>query len=51
LLNAYLKTEKKQAPKAQSAISQLLDRDNDGNVADDIAELGMSFLGRMMKKR
>jgi len=51
LLNAYLKNEKKQAPKAQSAISQLLDRDNDGNVADDIAELGMSFLGRMMKKR
>ncbi len=50
LLNSYLKTEKKQAPKSQSIINQLLDRDNDGNVMDDIAELGMSFLSRMMKK-
>ncbi len=51
ILNSYLKTEKKQAPGSQSVINQLLDRDNDGNVMDDIAELGMSFLGRMMKKR
>lgn len=51
LLNSYLNTEKKQAPQSQNVINQILDRDNDGNVMDDIAELGMSFLGRMMKKR
>jgi hypothetical protein len=51
LLNSYLKTEQKQAPQSQSVINQILDRDNDGNVMDDIAEMGMSFLGRMMKKR
>ena len=50
LLNSYLKTERKQAPQSQSVINQLLDRDNDGNVMDDIAELGMSFLSRMMRK-
>lgn len=51
LLNSYLKTEQRKAPQSQSVINQILDRDNDGNVMDDIAELGMSFLGRMMKKR
>ena len=51
LLGSFLKTEKKQAPQSQNVINQILDRDNDGNVMDDIAELGMSFLGRMMKKR
>lgn len=51
LLNSYLKTEQKQAPQSQSVINQILDRDNDGNVMDDIAEMGMSFLGRMMKRR
>lgn len=35
----------------QGVIGQILDRDNDGNVADDIAELGISFLGRLLKKR
>ena len=51
LLGSFLKTKKKQAPQSQNVINQILDRDNDGNVMDDIAELGMSFLGRMMKKR
>lgn len=51
LLNSYLNVEKKQSPQSQGVINQILDRDNDGNVMDDIAELGMSFLGRMMKKR
>ncbi len=50
LLKTYLKVEKKQSPKSQSVINQILDRNNDGNVMDDIADLGMSFLGRMMKK-
>lgn len=51
LINAYLKTEKKQAPQSQSVINQLLDRDNDGSIMDDIAEMGMSFLGKMMKRK
>jgi hypothetical protein len=51
ILNSYLNTESRQAPQAQSVINQILDRDNDGNVTDDIAELGMSFLGRLLKKR
>ncbi len=51
LLNSYLKTEKKQASQSHGVISQLLDRDNDGNVMDDVSELGMSFLGKFLKKR
>ncbi len=50
ILNSYLRAETKQAPQAQSVIDQILDRDNDGNVKDDIAELGMSFLGRLLRK-
>ena len=50
LLNSYLNHETQQAPQSQSVINQILDRDNDGNVKDDIAELGMSFLGRLFKK-
>lgn len=51
ILNSYMKTQKKQVPQSQGIINQLLDRDNDGNVMDDIAELGMSFLGKMMSRR
>jgi len=50
LLNSFLDTEKSESPKSQNVIRQLLDSDNDGNVMDDITELGMSFLGRIMKK-
>jgi hypothetical protein len=50
LLNSYLNHETQQAPQSQSVINQILDRDNDGNVTDDIAELGMSFLGRLFKR-
>jgi len=38
-----------QAPQNQSVIEQLLDSDNDGSIADDVAQLGMSFLGKMFK--
>ncbi|MDT8401254.1 MAG: DUF937 domain-containing protein [Bacteroidales bacterium] len=51
LLNGYIKTEQKKASQSHSVINQLLDRDNDGNVMDDVSELGMSFLGKFMKKR
>lgn len=47
LLNAYIKQSGSQG--SQSMINQLLDRDGDGSVLDDIAELGMSFLKK--KKR
>jgi hypothetical protein len=50
ILNSYLHNETQQAPQSQGVINQILDRDNDGNVTDDIAELGMSFLGRLFKK-
>lgn len=50
MLGTYLKAEKKQAPQTQSVINQLLNRDKDGSIADDIAEMGMSFLKKMMKK-
>jgi hypothetical protein len=50
LLNSFLHHETQQAPQSQGVINQILDRDNDGNVTDDIAELGMSFLGRLFKK-
>ncbi len=46
VINSYLKTEKKQAPKSQSVINQLLDQNNDGSIIDDIARMGMSFLRR-----
>ncbi len=51
LLDSYLKTEKKQVPKSQSVINQILDRDGDGNIMDDIAEIGTSFLDRMIKRK
>jgi len=50
ILNSYLNTETSQAPQSQSVINQILDRNNDGNVVDDIAELGVSFLGRLFGK-
>ncbi len=36
--------------KGQSFIESLLDRDNDGSVLDDVADMGMSFLGKTFKK-
>jgi hypothetical protein len=49
VINSYLNSEKKQAPKSQSVINQLLDQNNDGSVIDDIARMGMSFLKRRRK--
>ncbi len=36
--------------KEQGLIANLLDRDNDGDVMDDIADMGGSLLGKMLKK-
>ena len=43
-------TSKKQST-TQNVINQILDRDNDGNIMDDLGNLGMSILGKMLKKR
>ena len=51
LLNAYLNTQTKKSRKSQGMINQILDRDGDGNIMDDIGELGISFLGKMLKKK
>lgn len=51
LLNSYLNTQQSQPKQSQSMINSILDRDNDGNIMDDLGELGMSFLGKMLKKR
>jgi hypothetical protein len=50
ILGSFLNHENEQAPRSQSVINQILDKNNDGNVVDDIAELGMSFLGRLFNK-
>lgn len=49
LLNSAVSGTKTAAPKSQNIIEQLLDQDNDGSVVDDVAQLGMSFLGNMFK--
>jgi hypothetical protein len=51
LLNSYLNTQTKKSRKSQGMINQILDRDGDGNIMDDIGELGISFLGKMLKKK
>ena len=51
LLNSYLNTQTKKSRKSQGMINQILDRDGDVNIMDDIGELGISFLGKMLKKK
>lgn len=50
LLNMFTQQYQKEAPKNQSIISQLLDQNGDGNVADDAVKIGMGFLGKLFKK-
>lgn len=49
LLNSFTNTQNQENPQSQSFINNLLDRDNDGEVMDDIKEMGKSFFGKMMK--
>ena len=35
----------------QSLFNKLLDRDGDGSAVDDVAEMGMSFLGKLLRKK
>ncbi len=51
ILGSVLQSGTGQTKKSQGMINQILDRDNDGSVADDIANMGMSFLGKLLKKR
>lgn len=39
-----------QTSQSQNVIEKLLDQNNDGNIADDVAKIGMSFLGKLFKK-
>ena len=49
LLSSALSSNQSAAPQSQNIIEQLLDSNNDGSVVDDVAKLGMSFLGKMFK--
>ncbi len=51
MLNTSVQDVKKTDPKNMGLIGKLLDRDNDGNVMDDIASMGMSFLKNWMNGR
>ena len=46
ILSNFVGNQQQQAPQHKDMISQLLDRNNDGNVADDV--IGM--LGNLFKK-
>lgn len=49
LLSSAVSTNKAAAPQSQNIIEQLLDANNDGSIMDDVAKMGMSFLGKMFK--
>ena len=49
LLNNFINNQRQEDPQLQSFISKLLDRDHDGEVMDDLKEMGQSILGKMMK--
>ena len=51
MLNTSVQEVQKTDPKNMGMIGKLLDRDNDGNVMDDIASMGMSFLKNWMNGR
>jgi hypothetical protein len=53
-LEGFLSRERERAERAggtsMGALGQLLDQDGDGQVADDVARMGMSVLGSLFKK-
>ncbi|QQS30352.1 MAG: DUF937 domain-containing protein [Sphingobacteriales bacterium] len=51
LLNTSVNDVQKTDPKNMGLIGKLLDRDNDGNVLDDVAAMGMNFLKNWMNGR
>ena len=51
LIESFSGNMQREAPQNMNVLNQLLDRDNDGDVSDDVADLGMSFLKNFMKGR
>ena len=51
LLNMERRTVQKRAPGGVDVLGSLLDMDGDGQVADDVAKLGSSLLGRLFRRR
>ena len=39
------------APRSTNLLSQLLDADGDGQIADDVGKIGLGFLGRLLRRR
>jgi len=50
MLNSNQEAMSKKAPKAMGMISQFLDADGDGDVTDDLLDMGQSFLGSFFDK-
>jgi len=50
MLGSLLSSGKQTSTKNQSLITKILDQDNDGDIMDDLAKIGTSFLGRLFKK-
>jgi len=49
LLNMFVNSQRQEDPQSQSFISKLLDQDNDGEIMDDLKEMGKSIFGKMTK--
>lgn len=50
LTNAVSQQKKQQNPQAQDILSQLFDKNNDGNLMDDALKMGAGLLGKFLKK-
>lgn len=50
IIGSLLSSSKQPSKKNQSLITKILDQDNDGDIMDDLAKIGTSFLGRLFKK-
>ncbi|MBK6902102.1 MAG: DUF937 domain-containing protein [Saprospirales bacterium] len=51
LLNGEATQQRQSNNPAMSMITQFLDADKDGSITDDVANMGMRFLGNLFKKR
>lgn len=51
LLGGMMNQNQKKAPKSMGLLNSLLDQDGDGSINDDVASIGMKFLGNMFRKR
>jgi hypothetical protein len=51
LLGGERKQAQRLAPRSTNLLSQLLDADGDGQIADDVGKIGLGFLGRLLRRR